>query len=101
MMEIDTQVRFESSPSAVRRAIMDYVADRFPRAAEFITWDAAGTQASGSKMGASGTLRLSGRGPTVVDIHAKIGFPASMAVSESRVRSTLDQAIRDLKKKTP
>ena len=101
MMEIDKQIHFDSSPAAVRRAIMDYVAGRFPRAAEFITWDAAGTQASGSKMGASGTLRLSGRGPTVVDLHAKIGFPASMAVTESRIRRTLDDAIRDLKKKTP
>lgn len=101
MMEIEKQIQFESSPAAVRRAIMDYVADRFPRAAEFITWNASGTEASGSKMGASGTLRLSGRGPTVVDLHARIGFPASMAVSESRIRRTLDDAIRDLKKKTP
>lgn len=100
-MEFDTQIRFESSPADVRRAIMDYVADRFPRAADFITWDSSGTRASGSKMGASGSLRLTGGGPTIVDVHAKIGFPASMAVTETGLRRHLDEAIRDLKKKTP
>src|SRR6185436_18342491 len=101
MMELETQIQFESGPAAVRRAIMDYVADRFPKAADFITWDATGTRASGSKMGASGSLRLTGRGPTIVDLHAKIGFPASMAVTETRIRRSFDQAIRDLKKTTP
>jgi hypothetical protein len=100
-MELDLQVRFESSPAAVRRAIMDYVADRYPKAAEFITWDSSGTRASGSRMGASGSLRLTGRGPTIVDLHARIGFPASMAVTETRIRRSFDQAIRDLKKTTP
>jgi hypothetical protein len=101
MMEFETQVRFESPPAAVRRAIMDYVADRFPKAADHISWDSTGTRATGSKMGASGTVRLTGRGPTVVEIHARIGFPASMAVSESRLRRHLEEAVRDLKKTTP
>lgn len=100
-MEFETEVRFESTPAAVRRAIMDYVADRYPKAADYITWDPTGTRASGAKMGASGTVRLTGRGPTVVEIRARIGFPASMAVSESRLRRHLEQAIRDLKKTTP
>ena len=100
-MTISLQIRFKSPPSAVRRAIMDYVVDRYPKAAGYITWDPTGTRASGSKMGASGTVRLTGRGPTVVEIRARIGFPASMAVSESRLRRDLEQVIRDLKKTTP
>jgi hypothetical protein len=101
MMEFETQVRFESPPGVVRRAIMDYVADRYPKAADYFSWDSAGTRASGSKMGAAGTVRLTGKGPTLVEIRARIGFPASMMVSEVRLRRHLDQAIRDLKKKTP
>ena len=100
-MELETQIRFESPPAAVRRAIMDYVADRYPKAADSIAWDRSGTRASGSKMGASGSLVLTGRGPTIVEIRARIGFPASIAVSEARLRRELDRAIRDLKKTTP
>jgi len=100
-MDFETQVRFESPPAVVRRAIMDYVADRYPKAADYITWDSTGTRASGSKMGASGTMRLTGKGPTIVEIQARIGFPVSMMVSEIRLRRQLDQAVRDLKKKTP
>jgi hypothetical protein len=100
-MEISTQIRFKSAPADVRRAILDYMASHYPRAADYITWDAAGRSARASKMGASGELRLSGEGPTLVDIKARIGFPASMAVSASRIRQSLDRAVRDLKKRTP
>ena len=100
-MEISTQVRFKSEPAVVRRAILDYVARRYPRAADYISWDRSGRRAAASKMGASASLELLGDGPTTVDISARIGFPASMAVSESRLRRYLDEAIRDLKKTTP
>ena len=100
-MEFSTQITFDSPPADVRKAILDYVASRFPKATDFIEWDSTGTRASASKMGASGTLRLSGRGPTRVEINAKIGFPASMAISETRLRRQFDEAVRDLKKKTP
>lgn len=97
-MDFSTQVQFESPPEDVRAAIMDYVTRKYPRAADYITWDPSGSVATGSRMGASGTVRLSGDGPTIVDIKAKIGFPALLAVSESRIRKTLDQVVRDLKK---
>ena len=100
-MQISTEVEFKSAPPAVRRAIMDYVLGKYPKAADFITWDATGTRARGSKMGASGTLELSGEGPTLVRIEAKIGFPASLTVSRSKIQETLDRAVRDLKKTTP
>lgn len=100
-MKISTEIEFKSAPAKVRRAIMDYVEGLYPKAADYITWNATGTRASGSKMGASGSLRLSGDGPTVVHLEAKIGFPASLAVSRAKVEETLDKAVRDLKKKTP
>jgi hypothetical protein len=55
---------------------------------------------SASNLGASGSITLSGSGPTTVRINGDIGFPASLFVSEKLVRIGLDQAIRDIKKKT-
>ena len=100
-MTISVQIKFKSPPSAVRRAIMDYVADRYPKAADYFSWDATGTRATGKKMGASASLELSGDGPTTVDIEGKLGFPASLMVTEEQVRDYLDEAIRELKEKTP
>ena len=100
-MTISLQIRFKSPPSAVRRAIMDYVADRYPKAADYFSWDETGTRATGKKMGASGSLELSGDGPTTLDIEGKLGFPASLMVSEDQVRTYLDEAIRELQAKTP
>ena len=97
-MKFSEQVRFESPPAEVRRAITDYVARRFPQAADVIQWDRGGKRASGSKMGASGTLELSGTGPTTVDISASVGLPASLLVSEAKVRKYFRQALDDLKK---
>jgi len=98
---ISMQIKFKSPPSTVRRAIMDYVADRYPKAVDYFSWDATGTRATGKKMGAYGSVELSGDGPTTVDIEGKLGFPASLMVTEDQVRGYLDQAIRDLKAKTP
>ena len=100
-MTISLQIRFKSPPKAVRRAIMDYVADRYPKAVDYFEWDATGTRATGKKMGASASLELSGDGPTTVDIEGKLGFPASLMVTEEQVRDYLDEAIRELKEKTP
>jgi len=100
-MKISHEVEFLSGPADVRRAIMDYVAGKFPKATDFIIWDQTGTEAKGSKMGASGSLVLSGHGPTRVRLDAKIGFPASLAITKAKIEETLDKAIRDLKKKTP
>jgi hypothetical protein len=100
-MNISEQVDFESSPALVRQAITGYVESKYPQALGFIKWDSTGTRASASKMGASCSLVLSGAGPTVVDIKGKVGFPASLAVSEAQVMQYLRQAIQDLKKKTP
>lgn len=100
-MTISLQIQFKSPPSRVRRAIMDYVADRYPKAVDYFSWDATGTRATGKKMGASGSVELSGDGPTTVDIQGKVGFPASMVVTEEQVRDYLDKAIRDLKARTP
>ena len=100
-MTISLQIRFKSPPSAVRRAIMEYVADRYPKAIDYFEWDEKGTRATGKKMGASGSLELSGDGPTTLDIQGKLGFPASLMVSEDQVRDYLDEAIRELQAKTP
>ena len=100
-MTISVQIEFKSPPSTVRRAIMDYVADRYPKAVDYFSWNATGTRATGKKMGASASVELSGDGPTTVEIEGKLGFPASMMVTEKQVRDYLDQAIRDLKAKTP
>ena len=100
-MTISLQIRFKSPPSTVRRAIMDYVADRYPKAVDYFSWDATGTRATGKKMGASGSVELSGDGPTTVDIQGKLGFPASLMVTEDQVRDYLDKAIQDLKATTP
>jgi hypothetical protein len=100
-MKISEQIRFDSPPELVRGAITGYVERRYPRALDFVKWDSTGTRASASTMGASCSLVLSGEGPTVVDIQGRLGFPASLAVSESQLRKYLDQAIRDLKKTIP
>ena len=100
-MDISEQVGFESSPALVRQAIIGYVESTYPRALGFIKWDSTGTRASASKMGASCSLVLSGAGPTVLDIKGKVGFPASLAVSEAQVLHYLRQAIQALKMKTP
>lgn len=100
-MDISERVRFDSPPALVREAIRGYVKSRYPQAADFVKWDSTGRRASASTMGASGSLRLSGSGPTVVEIEGKIGFPASLAVSKDQVLKHLHQAIRDLKKQTP
>jgi hypothetical protein len=98
---ISLQIRFKSPPSAVRQAIMDYVADRYPKAVDYFSWDPTGTRATGKKMGASASLELSGEGPTTLDIQGRLGFPASMMVTEEQVRDYLDEAIRNLKERTP
>jgi hypothetical protein len=95
------QIEFKSGPSVVRRAIMDYIADRYPKAVDYFSWNATGTRATGKKMGASGSVELVGDGPTTVDIEGKLGFPASLMVTEEQVRDYLDEAIRDLKARTP
>jgi hypothetical protein len=98
---ISLQIRFKSPPRTVRRAIMDYVADRYPKAVDYFSWDPTGTRATGKKMGASGSLELTGDGPTTLDIQGKLGFPASLMVTEEQVRDYLDEAIRELKARTP
>lgn len=100
-MNISERIEFDSPPDHVRRAIIHYVDRRVPRASEFIRWDKAGRNATASKMGASGSIRLSGDGPTVVEIEGKVGLPASLLVTEDRVRAYLREAIRDLKQQTP
>lgn len=97
-MNFSTQVEFQKPPAEVRAAIMDYVTRKYPKAAEYFEWDKAGRVAKGSKMGASGSVRLLGEGPTTVEIRAKIGFPASLAVSEAQIRSAVDQVVKDLQK---
>jgi hypothetical protein len=52
-------------------------------------------------MGASGTLTLSGTGPTTVEISATVGLPASLLVTEAKVRRYLLEALSDIKKATP
>ena len=100
-MDISEQVGFESPPALVRQAIIGYVESKYPRALDFIKWDSTGTRASASTMGASCSLVLSGAGPTILDIEGKVGFPASLAVSEAQVVQYLRQAIQDLKERTP
>ena len=58
------------------------------------------TSVSASNLGASGSIVLSGSGPTRVEVSGDIGFPASLFVSEKTVRLGLGLAIRDIKKKT-
>lgn len=98
--DIYVRLDFNSSPAKIRRAINAFVASRYPQAVPYLTWDSTGTQLSASKMGASCSIVLSGKGPTVVDVNGDIGFPASLFVSTELVRKGLDQAIRDIKKKT-
>jgi hypothetical protein len=93
-------VDFDSSPAALRRAINGYVRTMYPQAVPYLKWDASGTSLSASKLGASCSIVLSGTGPTVVDISGEISFPASLFVSEDQVRKGLQQAIRDVKKRT-
>lgn len=100
-MIISEKVSFSSPPELVRGAITGYVERRYPRALDFVKWDSTGTRASASTMGATCSLVLSGEGPTEVDIQGKVGFPASLAVSEAKVRKYLSEAIRDLKKTIP
>jgi len=97
---ISVQVEFDSPPSVVRNAITRYVKTCYPQAVSYLRWNEAGTAVSASDLGASGSIILSGSGPTVVQICGDIGFPASLFVSEARVRSGLSQAIRDIKKRT-
>jgi hypothetical protein len=100
-MRFSERIQFESGPTAVRRAISGYVARRFPRASDVIQWDPSGRRATGSKMGASGTLMLSGTGPTTLEISAVVGLPASLLITKAKVRKYLREAITDLKKTTP
>ena len=100
-MKISEQIRFESAPGLVRKAITGYVRSKYPKALDYIHWDSSGSRASASKMGVSCSLVLSGTGPTIVDISGKIGFPASLAVSEAEVRRYLNQGIREIKQATP
>lgn len=100
-MKFSEQVRFESAPAVVRRAISDYVARRFPKASDVIRWDATGRRAHASKMGASGVLTLTGSGPTFVEVDAKVGLPASLLVTEAKVRRYFRQAVLDIKKVVP
>jgi hypothetical protein len=98
--DIAVRVEFDSSPAIVRRAISKYVERFYPYAVSYMVWDESGRSVSASKMGASGSIVLSGSGTTTVEISGDIGFPASLFVSEKRVREGLDQAIRDIKRKT-
>jgi hypothetical protein len=100
-MKFTERVSFQSPPSEVRRAIRSYLSKRFPRAADAIHWDSGGRRASGSGMGASGTLTLSGKGPTVVEIDASVGLPASLVVTEEKVRRYLRQALAEIHKSVP
>jgi hypothetical protein len=52
-------------------------------------------------MGASGTIQLSGSGPTLVEITATVGLPASLLVSEAKVRRYFLNAVDELKRTTP
>lgn len=100
-MTFSEEVRFESSPARVRQAIVDYVSRRFPRALSAIHWDAAGIRARASRMGARGTLCLRGQGPTILQIDASVGLPASLLVSRATVRRYFRQAVKELKKIAP
>ena len=98
--DIHALVEFDSPPPVVRRAILRYIQSSYPQAVPYLKWDAEGTSLSASNLGASGSILLSGSGPTLVEISGDIGFPASLFVSEKTVRQGLTQAIRDIKKKT-
>jgi len=98
--DITAQVEFDSLPATVRRAINDYVARTYPQAIPYMKWDSAGRSLSASKLGASCRIVLSGTGSTVVGISGDIGFPASLFVSENQLKNGLNQAIRDIKKRT-
>jgi hypothetical protein len=100
-MEISLQYRFKSPPDVVRRALVEYVQRKFPKASKYVAWDPDGTRASGKKMGVSGTLELRGEGPTVVDLSGRVGFPASLTVTERQIRSAVDEAFRDLQSVIP
>jgi hypothetical protein len=97
---ISVRVEFDSPPSVVRNAITRYVKTCYPQAVSYLKWDETGMAVSASDLGASGSIMLSGSGPTIVEICGDIGFPASLFVSEKQVRSGLGQAIRDIKKRT-
>jgi hypothetical protein len=97
---ISVQVEFDSPPSVVRNAIIKYVKTYYPQAVSYLKWNETGRAVSASDLGASGSIILSGTGPTIVQISGDIGFPASLFVSEKQVRSGLSQAIRDIKKRT-
>jgi hypothetical protein len=98
--DIAVRVDFDSSPAVVRLAILRYVERLYPQAIPYLKWNSGGTAVSASSMGASGSITLRGSGPTVVEVTGGIGFPASLFVSEKTVRRGLDQAIREIKKKT-
>jgi hypothetical protein len=98
--DISVQVEFDSSPAVVRKAITKYVKACYPQAVSYLKWDDTGTSVSASNLGASGSITLLGSGPTLVQISGDIGFPASLFVSEKVVRIGLNQAIRDIKKRT-
>ncbi len=100
-MELYEEIRFASAPALVRAAILAYLRSHFPEAMAHITWDSSETHASGSRFGASGTLELSGAGPTLVILKVRIGFPASLSVSKAQLKTRLNQAIDDLKSAVP
>ena len=100
-MEVSEEVRFSSAPALVRAAVLAYLKSRFPEALPFIRWDSSETHASAARLGASGTLELAGTGPTLMVLKGRVGFPASLSVSEAQVKTHLNQAIRDLKNAVP
>lgn len=100
-MSTTIEETFDSSPAKVRAGIMETLTERVPQFVHLLKWNSDGTKASGSKMGAKGTLELEGKGPTTATMTFTIGFPASMKYSEADAARELRRAIKDLKSRVP
>jgi hypothetical protein len=88
---------FKSRPEDTRAGITAALQARVPEFAHLLQWNSDGITASGSTMGARGTLALEGEGPTTMTISFSIGFPASLKYSEADAERALREAIKELK----
>ena len=100
-MAISIQQGFTSNPTVLRQGIIDILGEKVPEVLDLLTWNDQLTHASGSKMGASFTLEVSGEGPTVLKVTGSIGFPASLKHSEGEVKYKIQDAINELMKRIP
>src|SRR5262245_30437115 len=89
--------QFRSRPEEIRAAITDALQSRVPEFAHLLQWNSDGVTASGSRLGARGTLALEGFGPTTLTLTFSIGFPASLKYSEADAERALREAIKELK----